>query len=103
MQSDEKSSSHPSLAPNVAAMYVLPGKQTTPALRQKIVKKGDVAVGETIVDHAQACTTCDRYGFKHQRAKQQEQNSPWNLIVSGICDFEFLKTADMFYKAREPN
>lgn len=68
-------------------MYVLPGKQTTPALRQKTVKRGDIAVGEMKVDNVQACTTCDQYGFEHQRAKQQEQYSPWNLKASGKCDF----------------
>ena len=44
MQSDEKSSSHQSLRPNIAAMYTLSGKQTTPALRQKTVRKGDIFI-----------------------------------------------------------
>ena len=50
MQSDEKSSSHQSLIPNIAAMYNLSGKQTTPALRQKTVRRGDVFIGVANVE-----------------------------------------------------
>ena len=47
MQSDEKSRSHQSLIPNIAAMYALSGKQTTPAPGQKTVKRDDVSMGKS--------------------------------------------------------
>ena len=78
MQSDEKLSSHQSLAPNIAAMYALSGKQTAPAPGQKTVKRDDVAIREVKVDTIQYCTMSDSYGFEHQRAEQQEQDSPRN-------------------------
>ena len=78
MQSDEKLSSHQSLEPNVAAMYALSGKQTAPAPGQKTVKRDDVAIWEVKVETVQYCTMSDSYGFEHQRAKQQEQDSPRN-------------------------
>ena len=79
MQSDEKLSSHQSLAPNIAAMYALSGKQTAPAPGQKTVKRDDVAIPAVKVETVQYCTMSDSYGFEHQRAKQQEQDSPWTL------------------------
>ena len=76
MQSDEKLRSHQSLVPNIAVMYALSGKQTTPALGQKTVKRDNVVMGEVNVETVQYCTMSDSYGFEHQRAKQQEQDSP---------------------------
>lgn len=67
-------------------MYALSGKRTTPARGQKTVKRGDVAIGELNVENVQCCTMYDSYGFEHQRAKQQQRDSPWNLGASGMCD-----------------
>lgn len=99
MQSNEKLSSHQSLAPNVAAMYALSGKQTTPAPGRKIVKRDDDAIGKVNVENVQSCTQCESCGFEHQRAKQQEQNSPWNLEHLGPAIHNLFETADTFSKA----
>lgn len=77
-QSDEKLSSHQSLAPITAAMYALSGKQTAPASAQKTVRRDNVVTEDVNLENVKSCTMCDAHGFEHQRAKQQEQNSPWN-------------------------
>ena len=82
-------------------MYVLSGKQTTPASGRMTVKRDDVAIGQVKVENVQYCTMCDSYGFEHQRAKQQEQNSPWNLQTSRTCDPKALETAKTPFKVRE--
>ena len=77
-QSEEKSSSHQSLAANNAALYALPGKQTTTALRQKTVRREDgIAFGEVTVESIQSYIMRGSRGFEHQRAQQQERDSPW--------------------------
>ena len=100
-QSDEKSSSHQSLAQNLAAMYLLSGKQSTPASGQKTVKRDDVASGKVKVENIPYCTMCDSYGFEHQRAKQQEQTSPRTLQESRICDSTSLDAANTSRKTYE--
>ena len=72
-------------------MYVLPGKQTTPAPGQKTVRRGGAAIWEVNVENVQSCTMCDSHGFEHQRAKQQKQSSPWTLKASGIRDTKSLR------------
>lgn len=101
-QSDEKSSSHQGLAPNIAAMYALSGTQTTPAPWQKTVKRDDVVIGEVNVENVHSCTMYDSYRFEHQRAKQQEQNSPWNLKAYRTRDYNLLETADTFLWPKKP-
>ena len=74
MQSDEKLSSHQSLAPNIAAMYALSGKQTAPATGQKTVKRDDVAIREVKLETIQYCTMSDSWlrasASKAARARQ---------------------------------
>ena len=89
-QSDEKSSSHQSLAANNAALYALPGKQTTTAPEQKTVRREDgIAFGEVNVESIQSCIMCGSHGFEHQRAQQQERDSPWNPQALGTHDLGY--------------
>lgn len=99
-QSDEKWSSHQSLAPNIAAMYALSGKQTTPAPGQKTVERDDVAIGKVNVQNIQSCTMCDSYGasISEQSSKSKTAHG---TSVSGKCDLNLFETADTSSKAHE--
>ena len=99
-QSDEKSSSHQSLAANNAALYALPGKQTTTALEQKTVRREDgIAFGEVTVESIQSHIMRGSHGFEHQRAQQQERDSPWNSKHPGRpAILDIAKSADTFPK-----
>lgn len=99
-QSDEKSSSHQSLAANNAALYALPGKQTTTAPEQKTVRREDgIAFGKVNVESIQSCIMCGSHGFEHQRAQQQERDSPWNPQALGTRDLGYCQIAHTFFKA----
>ena len=86
-QSDEKSSSHQSLAANNAALYALPGKQTTTASEQKTVRREDgIVFWDVTVESIQSYIMRGSHGFEHQRAQQQERNSPWKPQAFGTFD-----------------
>ena len=86
-QSDVKSSSHQGLAANNAALYALPGKQTTTALEQKTVRRDDgIAFGDVTVESIRSCIMRGSHGFEHQRAQQQERDSPRKPQAFRTCD-----------------
>ena len=98
-QSDEKSSSHQSLAANNAALYALPGKQTTTASKQKTVRREDgIAFGKVTVESFQSYIMRGSHGFEHQRAQQQERDSPWNPQAFGTCDLGHRKNRGHFFQ-----
>ena len=99
-QSDEKSSSHQSLAANNAALYALPGKQTTTALEQKTVRREDgFAFGDVTVESIQSYIMRGSHGFEHQRAQQQERDSPWKSQAFGTCNSGHRKTREHFFQS----